>query len=369
MKKGNGSKLETVERGIYRRYGKYVVPIWTPEGREYHGGIETLAAARELKHREEDRKRRRGKRTKDETCDHFAARWVRDYPRPQRTTNLHNAERVKQFAKDFKGTKLSEVTRAQARAWALENQGHLPAVRAMFSDAVEDGLAGENPFARLRLKQPRGRSDIVGLTPKELTQLTNAALRKHGDFGPMFAALIETAAWTGLRPGELYALRHSDIDYRKGEIDVTRQLRSKTGEYGAPKSAEARTVVLLPPAEAALRSVPGDAETIFLTKEGRRYSARVHHYYWDVVRALFWDRLPKERQERIPGDFAFYELRHFFGTQLAEKGMSPYDIALQMGHRDGGKLAMERYIHVDGENARERIRRAFSQGLSERVAS
>ncbi len=46
-----------------------------------------------------------------ETCDDFAERWTRDYPRPRASTNKHNAERVKRFAEDFKGVKLAAVDR------------------------------------------------------------------------------------------------------------------------------------------------------------------------------------------------------------------------------------------------------------------
>jgi hypothetical protein len=114
--------------------------------------------------------------TGKETCDAFALRWTRDYPRPRASTNKHNGERVKKFAKDFKGVKLTDVDRPAARAWAMKHPSNLPAVRAMFGDAMRDGLIDSNPFAELRLPGSRGRKDLVALTEAQLVALADVAL-------------------------------------------------------------------------------------------------------------------------------------------------------------------------------------------------
>src|SRR5436309_14155956 len=49
-----------------------------------------------------------------ETCDSFAERWTRDYPRPQESSNRTNAALVKRFARDFKGIRLRDVDRSTA---------------------------------------------------------------------------------------------------------------------------------------------------------------------------------------------------------------------------------------------------------------
>src|SRR5512142_3096646 len=82
-----------------------------------------------------------------ETCEDFATRWTRDYPRPRASTNTHNGDRVQRFAKDFEGVRLADVDRLAARKWALAHPANVPAVRAMFSDAVRDGLVTANPFS------------------------------------------------------------------------------------------------------------------------------------------------------------------------------------------------------------------------------
>jgi integrase len=56
----------------------------------------------------------------------------------------------------------------------------------------------------------------------------------------------------------------------------------------------------------------------------------------------------------------FYELRHFCATHLLELGVSHADVAVQLGHRDGGSLVMSTYGHPSEQAARERLKRAYT---------
>ena len=47
----------------------------------------------------------------------------------------------------------------------------------MLNDAINDGLhPGPNPFAKLRLEQPRGRKDLTALVEEELQKLLLVSL-------------------------------------------------------------------------------------------------------------------------------------------------------------------------------------------------
>jgi hypothetical protein len=86
----------------------------------------------------------------DETCGSFARRWPDDYAGGRSaSTRLHNRERVRSFGEEFAARALRSITRTEARSWARDRPGSVPALRAMFNDALEDQLADENPFARL----------------------------------------------------------------------------------------------------------------------------------------------------------------------------------------------------------------------------
>jgi integrase len=59
----------------------------------------------------------------------------------------------------------------------------------------------------------------------------------------------------------------------------------------------------------------------------------------------------------------YYELRHFCATHLLELGVSHADVAVQLGHTDGGALVMSTYGHPSDDAARERLKRAYGQAV------
>jgi integrase len=280
-----------------------------------------------------------------ETCNAFAERWTRDYPRPRTSTNIHNAERVKAFARDFKGVRLTAVDRPAARAWAMKHKSNLSAVRAMFGDAVRDGLLAINPFSELRLPGSRGRKDLVALTEPELTALADVALTdemEFGDYGREYRAMILFAGYVGLRPGELFTLQRDDVN---GQMCTIHRSLSSTGEIDDTKTSRTRTVIVPPPAQDALLEVPVHLSGLLFTSPAdRMWTQPLHHRYWSLLR----------RFAKRPG-FDFYELRHAAATMLLERGVTPWDVAVQLGHSDGGQLVMSLYGHPSEAGARARI--------------
>jgi integrase len=264
---------------------------------------------------------------------------------------------LKRFRADWGGTRLADVGRPEARAWALSQpQSNVRVARTMFSDAINDGLhPGPNPFAGLRLEQPRGRKDLDALTEVEVHRLADCAFAVHGSYGQTFRAMILFAAYVGLRPGELFAFERGDLD---GDLVRIRRSLDGTGQVKLPKNNKERIVILPPPAREALREMPARADVpwVFTSPRGRRFSQGSLTYCWRPVRAAFG------RPE-----MDFYELRHFCATHLLELGVSHADVAVQLGHRDGGRLVMSTYGHPSEEGARERLKRA-TRATSHRFA-
>jgi integrase len=217
-----------------------------------------------------------------------------------------------------------------ARAWALKHRWALPAARAMFADAMNDGLVDVNPFAGLRLPGSEGRKRIVALIEAELA---DQALRAWPDDGWAWSyrAMILFAGYVGLRPGELFALRRSDV---VGDLClIERALESKSGEIGLTKTGRVRTVTVPPVGRDAVAELPPNASgLLFESRRGQMWRQPSHHHCWKVVRAM----------AGRPG-LDFYELRHCAATMLLERGISPWDVAVQLGHQDGGRLVTSLY--------------------------
>jgi integrase len=288
------------------------------------------------------------------TCGEFATLWLDEYPRKAGATRRTYRYGLKVFADEFARVRLADLDRVTARGWALRHpRSNVRVVRAMFNDAINDGLhPGPNPFANLRLEQPRGRKDLIALTRKELDELSEKALEVHGEFGAIFRAMILFAGYVGLRPGEMFALERSDVG--RDEVAI-RQNLDGTGTLKLPKNDQERVVVLPPPAREALAAVPArlDVPWLFVTASGRQFRKGSLHYYWNPVRAAF-----------VRPGMDFYELRHFCATHLLELGVSHADVAVQLGHTDGGALVMSTYGHPSEEAARERLKRAYAQTVT-----
>ena len=91
-------------------------------------------------------------------------------------------------------------------------------------------------------------------------------------------------------------------------------------------------------------------ELLFATPLGRQFWSGTLVYYWHPVRAA---------AARPAMDF--YELRHYCATRLLEAGISDADVAVQLGHTDGGELVRKVYGHPTARRALENVREALDR--------
>jgi len=330
---------------IYKRGDRYGVRIYRAGRQEWVGTFDRKKDAKDAERKAE----RQLRPSQDETCTEFADRWLREFPRPRASTNAHYEQMLKPFRVEFGEKKMAEVSRRAARQWATHHRGSVPVVRAMFNDALNEGeVVVVNPFANLGLAQKRGRKDLRPLSREQLYELADTAPNALGpQVGTTIRAAILFAAFVGLRPAEMFVLKRSSI--QGDEVYVCDSLGS-TGVVTAPKNGHARRVFLPPPAREALRQMPSLSPSpyVFNNRSGARFSKTSFFYYWNTVRAAYGK----------PG-MDFYELRHFCATHLLELGLRPSDVAVQLGHTDGGALVMDTYGHPSEDDARNRLRSAF----------
>ena len=121
-------------------------------------------------------------------------------------------------------------------------------INLVFKWAIEEGLVelSHSPVEGIKLCQKSEKVPKI-LTLDEVRRLlTEAKIRKHSWFHIWSFALL-----TGMRSGELLALRWSDIELDKGIIRVSRSIRQRFGDEKSTKSGYWRTI----PISAELRSI------------------------------------------------------------------------------------------------------------------
>jgi integrase len=198
-----------------------------------------------------------------------------------------------------------------------------------------------NPVAGAE-RQPQTRSgDFSVLSPAEVARLAEHAETEQD------AALFTVAAFTGLRLGELRALRWSDIDWPLQLIHVRRSLPVK-GEMGPPKSGKVRSVPLIDQAAAALNDrsrrerFTDDDDLVFVSTVGTPVE--------EVrLRRRFYAALDRAGLKRL----RLHDLRHTFGT-LAVQAFPLSDVKAYMGHSDIATTMI--YVHhVPQRDAADRL--------------
>lgn len=108
-------------------------------------------------------------------------------------------------------------------------QSVLRRVRRIFAMAVEDDILGKNPAIGISIKIPPAKKKVIN------SNEANTLLRAAKDCNHRFYYHWAFALFTGMRNGELYALRWPDIDFETGLISVTKQWTSKDGLHSTKR--------------------------------------------------------------------------------------------------------------------------------------
>jgi integrase len=167
---------------------------------------------------------------------------------------------------------MDSITVEEARRGPCAIRASYRRCGAMFSDPRCSGMIVGNPFLRLGIERSRGRCDLPSewLTSDDVERLAQCARELHGvnGYGETIAGLIVFAAYAGLRPGELYALRHEDLGAET--LEVRRAADSRTRSVTLPKNGRARMVVYPAKAREALELVPrlAGVELVFPSPSG-----------------------------------------------------------------------------------------------------
>jgi integrase len=317
------------------------------------GGPRSYKTQREAKAARAEARKKLAKRNRNGiTVNVFRDRWLTDplFAPDKESTRLHYTERTSRFAREYGHLPIDQVDDDLVSIWlAGGNASTVPALRAMFNAAssVKGGRSVQhNPFNKLGLARGKGNAEKDPPSESVVWELIAAARRKSG---PYFAAWLQVAAFTGMRPGELDALRWENVDFDTGRIRVVEQFSAKSRTFTLPKNGLKRDALLTPPAREALVSVHRDSRFCFENSRGGHFTYHARVFHWDRVREAtgFADKL-------------YLATRHFFGSYAVnELGLESEVVAFAMGHEDGGELVRAVYGHRNRERALGQAMAAF----------
>ena len=224
-----------------------------------------------------------------------------------------------------------------------------------FAQAPQRRWAATNPCEGLELPAIPEQTEIRFLTLEEVDALIANA--RPGMYEAIDRALFLTAAMTGLRKGELVALRWRDIDWPAARIRVRQNyVRS---EFGTPKSK--RSTRSVPMAD----EVGGELERLFKRSRWQKDGDLV------FAHPASGEPQPKanvscrfRRALKAAGldeSHRFHDLRHTFGTRMAAAGVPMRTLQEWLGHRDLATTQIYADYAPSGHEA-ELIANAFARG-------
>lgn len=204
-----------------------------------------------------------------------------------------------------------------------------------------------NPVAEVERPTAARRTDVQFYSPEEVHALARAAGSEQD------ADLFLTAAMTGLRRGELLALRWRDVDFAAQTLRVTASYTA--GRLGTPKSGQGRAVPLIEEVARALARLAqrerwsGPDDLVFVGAAGGYLdgSALCHRY-------------KKARDAAGLRPLRFHDLRHTFGS-IAIRTADPRELQEWMGHSDFSTTQIYMHYRPRADAAR-RLSAAFGDG-------
>jgi integrase len=237
----------------------------------------------------------------------------------------------------FGDQSIEDVTARQVEAWAADLLASgrsrrtvnkvLTMLHGVFERARRVWDLPSNPVADVARRPERYSGDLDFFSAEEVMDLVRAAASEQD------AAIFLTAAYTGLRRGELVALRWRDVLFEQESIRV--RASYSYGALTTPKSGRTRTVPMVPAVADALGQLRqlsvNDDDLVFPGVGGE-------HLDGSALRRRYREALKRAGLRAL----RFHDLRHVFGS-LAINALTILEVKEAMGHADV-KTTM-RYLH------------------------
>lgn len=264
---------------------------------------------------------------------------------------------------------LAGVDPMDIRHWVadLEQRGYAPAtiakayqiVSRALRVAVTDGIITRSPCREVKLPKIETPEQRF-LSPGEVEELADTIESRY-------RAFVLTGAYTGLRFGELAALRTNDFDPLRRTLRVDEQLsRQGTGRMvSSPlKTRKARRTIGIPQFVAdelvtQLSTYPSTSDLVFSMSQGG-------HLDYNRFRSRYWNPAV---DASVGPPCTPDDLRHTHVAMLIAHGESPKYIADRLGH-ESTRTVFDVYGHLyEGldEAATDRLEQARNASLADQT--
>jgi integrase len=208
----------------------------------------------------------------------------------------------------------------------------LKVVKRIFNLAIEEGLLVRNPAIGIRVRCEEANQAVLNIN--EVAILLRSAKRVEHRFYPHWML----ALLTGMRSGELYSLRWTDVDLVDNKITISRAWTKMNGE-GPTKTAKSRVC----PLSKECRKFLDELRATGSSKD-------------DFVLPRLWE-WDQGDQAKILKSFCrevgitevkFHDLRATFITQMLNNGVALSKVMAIVGH--SSLKTTQGYLRLSGKD-------------------
>lgn len=226
--------------------------------------------------------------------------------------------------------------------------------------AIDWDLLLKNPLRKVDIPRGRRRKYVVW-TKEELIRFLQFSKIENVHY----SALFFVCGYTGLRRGEMLALKWQDVNFEKGTLHVQRNLIYREGNfsYGPLKTESSNRVIKLDDETLRILSQHKKRQSELKLLYGPRYSQEDLIFCREDGQAIYprtmttiFNRVIKKAE--VP-KIRFHDLRHTHATLLLEAGVSLKEVQERLGH-SSIKMTGDIYAHVT-DGMKENTSKKFSE--------
>jgi len=269
------------------------------------------------------------------------------------TTEEYKSVFKKYIEKDFRHFPIENIKKANLQHWQNKmlktnlSIGRIKFVRAVFSgiltDAVDNELIKDNPFTRLKTPKRESIEEEDSVHPFSLKEIQSILSASTGQNKNIVTLLF----FTGMRTGELWGLKWSDINFQSKTIHIQRAIRH--GKESTTKTKNSKRIIdMLPAVEEALNRQKSftyiNDNYVFLNqnKEPFKSAQTLSNGYWkNVLKFCGLDY-------RV-----LYQTRHTFATLMISHGEDIVWVSRMLGHTNV-RITLEVYTKFIPNQQKER---------------
>lgn len=233
----------------------------------------------------------------------------------------------------------------------------LSIIRLSFKYAVKEGIMTRESVDFATPKNEVKSIQILSFSDQEKLETVSSDSDDPNRFG------VYLCLYTGLRLGELCALRWSDIDFDHALLNVHHTI-SRVRNTDSQKGSKTKILISSPKTKASERQIPlpgllvKKMETHREAAENDSYLLTGTQHY--IEPKNYYVKYKRWLEECGLDDYNFHALRHTFATRCIEKGFDPKSLSEILGHSNVN-ITLNRYVHPSMDLKRRQMEALISR--------